>query len=615
MNDPGHARSGERGSALIVAVLISVILALLGMSYLLIAETENRIAKNEKLAAQVDYVAEAGIRAVKRWFDYPGTTLVFPPSAAVDRTRRVILDEIDPYDPADAMPADGVVGSRPYYKQAIDLDGDLREDLFDRPFRGGLQHELMGTETGPDMLIDETAGAAARTFLERLTDVLLGDFPAEPGGARARITRIAIHAPPYVLRAGSWSRNGLATVRVTAMVAGPDGSVLAERETVVVLSEIPYRGAYGPLHSCGDLTFTGDPLSVYWGAMTAEQGMTLTSEAAISRSVPRDLPAIPQSDPLLTGIDLADYESEADAQSVPDPWFRLISGGPVTGFAVPNPAQPWPSPWDGWALPDPPPGPCCDRSSVVHKMPIPGCPDYDYDVWKGISARGFRDVHYYASMGGGLFAENGTGALRSFETITDGQHGIYFFDTADGLAPRDDDGDGAFDNLTAPITISAASWNFTGFLYLNAESIHLGDLTGIPQPVRAPGEPFQDADQNGQYDAGEAWLDFDWGVAGGAGGPYRIDAGAADGRDARGPAVTASVALRGILYTSGSFEATGSATLYGSVIARQAVTQTPADGSAATPSIYWDESIGTGQWPDPGSSVPRVAITAWRTAR
>jgi Tfp pilus assembly protein PilX len=99
-------RAGERGSALVIALLVAVILMLLGIAFLLMGETENRIAQNEKRSAQAFYVAEAGARAVKRWFDRPGTGLRFPAPGVVDRTHRKILDETDPEDPAKATAAD-----------------------------------------------------------------------------------------------------------------------------------------------------------------------------------------------------------------------------------------------------------------------------------------------------------------------------------------------------------------------------------------------------------------------------------------------------------------------------------------------------------------------------
>ena len=63
--------NGERGSALVLAVLVMAILTLLGLSYLLMADTENKIAENERLSAQALYFAEGVTREVKRWFDRP----------------------------------------------------------------------------------------------------------------------------------------------------------------------------------------------------------------------------------------------------------------------------------------------------------------------------------------------------------------------------------------------------------------------------------------------------------------------------------------------------------------------------------------------------------------
>ena len=46
------APAGESGFAIVVVLLVIVILTLLGTSFLLMAETENRIAENERLSAQ-----------------------------------------------------------------------------------------------------------------------------------------------------------------------------------------------------------------------------------------------------------------------------------------------------------------------------------------------------------------------------------------------------------------------------------------------------------------------------------------------------------------------------------------------------------------------------------
>ena len=49
-----------------------------------------------------------------------------------------------------------------------------------------------------------------------------------------------------------------------------------------MISEVPYWGAYGPLHSCGDLTLTGDPMTVHWGAVSAVQAIATGRIAEVS---------------------------------------------------------------------------------------------------------------------------------------------------------------------------------------------------------------------------------------------------------------------------------------------------------------------------------------------
>ena len=85
----------ERGSAMVIAVLVIVILTLLGVSFLLMAETENRISENERLGQQALYFGESGVRMIKRWFDYPasGNNLINPPLNVIDRSLRYIDDD------------------------------------------------------------------------------------------------------------------------------------------------------------------------------------------------------------------------------------------------------------------------------------------------------------------------------------------------------------------------------------------------------------------------------------------------------------------------------------------------------------------------------------------
>jgi hypothetical protein len=199
----------------------------------------------------------------------------------------------------------------------------------------------------------------------------------------------------------------------------------------------------------------------------------------------------------------------------------------------------------------------------------------------------------------------------SFEEITNGQQGIFFFDTQNGLPPTDADGNGVFDNLTEKINPDGP-WSFTGFVFVNARRFEVIDVTGSPTEIRAPGEPFLDEDANGRYDTGEHFVNLDYGSADGLSASVAVFPGESGAtRDERGPVIPdVPVSFRGILYTTGEFESVGSGTFYGSVIAVQRVSQSPSDGSVPTPTIIWDESIVT-EWPPPGWELPRVLITEW----
>jgi hypothetical protein len=607
-------RTSERGSALVIALLVTVILALLGISFLLMAETEHRIARNERRSAQAFYAAQSTVRVVKRWFDFPATGVGLPTDAQVDRTQRRMIDESDPYDPADVTVSDGILGSLPYYKQGIDADADTDDDLFDRPNRGGMLHQFLGTEDGPDIVID-TDDPNATAYLATLEQTILPGFPGD--NLQLRIARIDLFAPPYVRSGGGWVRYGVATVRVvTRLFNEATQRVVAEREIRAVVSEIPYWGAYGPLHSCKDLTLTGAPMTVHWGAVTAVQGMTLpTPLEDLPRGLPRSAPVTPRSDPLLNSIDWTDWAAEVGSQQVEDPWLRFFAGNDVIAPSVPNNPQPYPSPWAGWTSADPAPGPCCDvYSHVFQDQPLAGCPAYDYEDWKGIASSGEKGVHYFSWETGVGFREDGQGAASmSIRDLTHGKSGIFFFDTRDGLPPHDDDRDGRPDNLVQLDVRVTSNWDFSGVLYLNTESFGFNGAVGVDRAVRAPGEPFLDNDQDGVFDPGEQHLNLSYPNTPGT--LFNALGIATSGaRDGRGPAVDMPVSFRGLLINQGTFEATGSGTLYGSVVAIGGVTQGVPDGSQPTPRLIFDASLLDG-FPPVDWGLPRVTVTGWVTER
>jgi hypothetical protein len=486
-------------------------------------------------------------------------------------------------------------------------------------------HSLLGTADGPDIRIDDQ-DAAGLPFLEDLTRTLLGDFPGEGGGVFTRISRIDIYAPPYIQARSTWSRYGLATVKVVARMYKSERSgerVIAEHEVEIVLGEVPYRGPYGGMHSCGGLTFANNSgLTVHWGAMTAVGTTTVGAVSQVPASLPREQPAMPQVDPLWNGATAAVFNAfksdvETGGASLEDPWFRLLSSGWISGIT--QSTQPYPplgSP------PDCNPSSECtnDRSNIIHGLPLVSCPTYDYDVWKLVAISGESDVRYFVWSGGNMFMENGAGPARSFQDWTAGEEGVYFFETVDRQPPTDADGDGTLDNLTPAVTVTAAGWHFRGLIYLNASDFRLNHAptAHAGAVVSPPGEPFQDADQDGIYDPGERWINLSYPTtAGSVSSPIAAfaDAGGSPVRDSRGPDIAGvPLSFEGIIYTSGRFEATGEGAVYGSVIARQGVVQADASGAQPTPQIYWNQSI-SGDFPPSGWRLPRTVVTRWRTQR
>jgi len=628
---------GERGSALVIAILVTVILTLLGISFLLLAETENKIAENERLSAQALYVAETGARQIKRWFDHPpsegGTWNVLnPPLAAIDRTLREIDDDGDPSTAP--IPQDGT-NAAPRYKQADDL-------IFQRPYRSALVDMLTGTEDGPDMRISRATSAGA-TFLDSLGTALFGTYPGN--GLEARIEQIDVYAPPTIEISGVWTRYGMGTVRVVAQIVQDVGGtdvVLAERMVKAVLNEMPYPGPFGPLHSCANLTYNGD-FTVNWGAASAVANSDLTNNLhKIKVSLPRIEPPGQRVD-LLWGYDTAagnaapfnDYMSQvyAAGEEIEDPWFRYLSGGPLDPGSLtgaPNPADNVPFTFDwtvGTSVLDDGTYPNHDHggsndgthSNIMQNMPTVTCPQFDYDTWKAIATSGSGDVHYMVWDNGSSFRENGQGAARTFREITDNATGLYFFDTKDAVRPYDTDGDGYFENLTPAITINGGTWGTRGFIYLNADTFQSKGVTGRAATMSAPGEPWLDIDQDGQYDAGvEPWVNLDYPTS--LTDPFVADSGdtlqddgtfgASAVRNTRGPSFNSTAALWGILYNTGQFEATGNARYYGSVLAESGIGENAP--AAGTPEFYWDQSI-VDSWPPAGWNLPRVVITRWET--
>ncbi|MBI4169555.1 MAG: hypothetical protein HY510_06430 [Acidobacteria bacterium] len=625
----------ERGSALVIATLITVILCLPGISCLMMAQTENTIAENERNAAMALYVAEAGARLAVNWFNDPSSTgYLVPTTAQVDRTKRLLDHDGNPAT-ARVLAAAGDA-AKPLYKDAALTSSPV----FDRPYRSALADTFFGIQTGTDP--DPTFAASGPDLivndahLATINDAL---FPSFPGpNLRARIARIEIYGPPVVNAGGVPTRMGIATVRVVGGVFMYPGTAderqIATRVVKAVVNEIPVPGPVGPLQSCNDLGYSGS-FEVHWGTGSSQASATLPNsmDTKISSGMP-----YAANDPFsyISGATtLASWAAARNGVAIDDPWFKYVAGGPLTGGYNPsmvNPGDPQPWPWASATPTDQ------DHSNIFQNTPM-NCPTFDYALWKSIAQSGNRGHYYYKWDSGTSFKLDGVGTAVSFINATGGRTGIFFFDTTTSSVPfgtwTDPQGTTpGTTNLTPAISIgSADGWlGAQGFIFLNARSFATTGAGGMGSTrwIIPPGEPGDGSGfVNFNYPTAAGSLAGPWEIStaaipeaveapSGSGNWYCTDhttctalsrvASATPVKDNYGLPFTATVVMDGVMYTSGTFTSSGNAVYFGSLVAQQGVI----DGTG-TPGLYFDESLIKGNWPRKGMNLPRVVVTSWET--
>lgn len=261
----------ERGSALLVSLMVMIGLSLLGLAFVAISESESAISMNERNHAQTVALAESGARAVVEWFQDPEDSLAQDLMPANNNDFK-IERHLDTYD-----------GS---YKD----EGGL---LFDLPYGPYPVDMFYGEEASADIQITR-ATSRGRTFLNDFNVLLFG---AEGGTAREQgeITEIRIYAPPIV--GGNlvtepapgtnrfWSggvRYGVATIMVRAEkfnrpLTDTNRRSIARAECRIVVSQFPLPVPKGPLESKTSLNATGN-FQVNWGAITAQTTLTVNKD-------------------------------------------------------------------------------------------------------------------------------------------------------------------------------------------------------------------------------------------------------------------------------------------------------------------------------------------------
>jgi hypothetical protein len=270
----GTAR--ERGSALLVSLMIMVGLSLLGLGFVAISETENTISLNERNYTQSLQVAEAGARAVVEWYQNPQRMFalgIMP--ATADKTNFL---------------RDRIIGQNGGAPASIGIYKEYEPTIFccDRPFKPFDADRLWGTADSPDILIrarnaDGTVNAAGNAFLNGTNGFNERLFGLHPD---VRVAEIRVYAPPIIGgtvnasgfydKTPSTIRYGLATVAVTSEKRrdrfDPNSPIVGRRTVKIVISEWPFPGPQGPVQSNANIQIGGS-IVVHWGKMTAQRDM------------------------------------------------------------------------------------------------------------------------------------------------------------------------------------------------------------------------------------------------------------------------------------------------------------------------------------------------------
>ena len=147
--EPGRAAlRRERGSALVVALLIMVIMTLLGLAFTLVGETEAKIARNQRDASQASYAAEGGVRMVRKWFEAPSGTLAYmvPTVSQMNRTLRYVDPDNDGI--LDDGDMSGTIGDHPCTAgNTTDCDDNCPHDFNPSQRDGDADGSGAGTQT------------------------------------------------------------------------------------------------------------------------------------------------------------------------------------------------------------------------------------------------------------------------------------------------------------------------------------------------------------------------------------------------------------------------------------------------------------------------------------
>lgn len=501
-------RRKQRGSALLVSLMVMVGLSMLGLGFVAISETESAIAVNERNAIEAQAAAEAAARLVVEWFQDPDWALaqnLMPPNDGTYpniKTTRFVSSSSGVYK--------ATSGTK----------------LFDKPYKPANEHRFYGTEESADVIIDT---ATASTIIDNINTALFGSTTASP-----RITSIRVYAPPIsggALQADPanpnmqfWvggTRYGVATISATAAKFQPANSTnaIATRKVRIVVGEFPVPQPAGPIQSATGAISYGGSSNVHWGQELAAGDLDDRKlVSALPWANPYEIVHFERGyDDVVwptiggTNFDQWEYLGEVLGKSYGDPWFGLRA----TGTLVTSPVDQTPIQYAYQLDEDAADG---NRHANFHQQTTNDYPwqkeitfpRVDFDFWRRVAmqGRGTKGIYYFKYSGpsspastGGMFKRNGVGTAQTIPywvntiggaQLDGGDGGFYFFDTLDGSNPQGD----ATPALTPEIEWSSSEVSgvlMRGFIYFNATQFRTTGSGSTPdRDCNMPGEPFRD---------------------------------------------------------------------------------------------------------------------------
>ncbi|HKR64421.1 MAG TPA: hypothetical protein VJZ00_11880 [Thermoanaerobaculia bacterium] len=483
----------DRGSALLVSLMVMAGLSLLALAFVAVSQTESAISANERNAVQTKAIAEAGARAAVEWFQAPAWALSIgimpanvdngPPPAGMKRVRTV-----------------GAAYSGVYKPLAT-------QRLFDLPYRPAPQNRFYGDDATADIQIDYDT---APVTMANLNAYLFGSDSRVDG----HIAEIKVYAPPIVggtLVNGFWvngDRFGTATIKATAEKWTREvGGTLVSRQIVrIVVGEFPLPIPAGPIQTASNAAFGGN-FQVHWGDEVALGNLDPSrTSTRIPWQNPFNRPAFERGyDDVVWPVNASNPNMlyELAGKSFEDPWIGARARGNVTTCGACGTynqtsveGQPVHAAFQGQTTTSYP-----NRRAVTF-------PTIDYNIWKriAIQGRGTKGVYYFTfDPGTGGFRLNGQGTARDAAFWVNSRSpgaglgpAFYFFDTRSATNPQLTGG-----GTNAALLTPALSWNnsdfngdflMQGFIYFNAAEFGTTGVGSSPPtlPYNMPGEMYRD---------------------------------------------------------------------------------------------------------------------------